>query len=30
MYNGKKLNNWWELFYNWDDAIKNKKTLWIE
>ncbi len=29
-YNGKILRNWWELFYNWDDAIKNKKTLWIE
>jgi hypothetical protein len=25
-----KLRNWWELFYNWDDAIKNKKTLWVE
>ncbi|MHA8075546.1 InlB B-repeat-containing protein [Aquirufa sp. TARAVU-A1A] len=29
-YNGKQLNNWWDLFYNWDDAIKNKKTLWVE
>ncbi len=29
-FNGKQLNNWWDLFYNWDDAIKNKKTLWVE
>lgn len=26
----KKLSNWWDLFYNWDEAVKNKKTLWIE
>lgn len=26
----KSLSNWWDLFYNWDDAIKNKKTLWVE
>jgi hypothetical protein len=26
----KSLSNWWDLFYNWDDAVKNKKTLWIE
>lgn len=28
--NGKvyKLTNWWDLFYNWDEAIRNKKTLW--
>lgn len=25
-----RLSNWWDLFYNWDNAIKNKKTLWIE
>ena len=25
-----ELGNWWDLFYNWDDAVKNKKTLWIE
>jgi hypothetical protein len=24
------LSNWWDLFYNWDDAIKSKKTLWVE
>ncbi len=24
------LTNWWDLFYNWDDAINNKKTLWVE
>ncbi len=29
---GKKtiLTNWWDIFYNWDDAISKKKTLWIE
>ena len=21
------LNNWWDIFYNWDDAIKNKTKL---
>ena len=21
------VNNWWDLFYNWDDAIRNKKRL---
>lgn len=21
------VNDWWDLFYNWDDAIKNKKKL---
>lgn len=25
-----RLSNWWDLFYNWDNAVKNKKTLWIE
>lgn len=29
-YNGKQLTNWWDLFYNWDDAFKNKKKLWVE
>jgi hypothetical protein len=24
------LNNWWDLFYNWDDAINNNLTLWNE
>ena len=23
-----KLTNWWDLFYNWDEAITRKKTLW--
>lgn len=23
-----KLENWWDLFYNWDDVMVNKKTLW--
>lgn len=26
-YGNTTLSNWWELFYNWDDAIKNKKSL---
>jgi uncharacterized protein YoxC len=25
--NGKKVTNWWDIFYNWDDAIKNKTKL---
>lgn len=25
--NISNVNNWWDLFYNWDDAIKNKKRL---
>ena len=25
-----KLRNWWELIYNWDETIRNKKTLWVE
>lgn len=29
-YNDKQLTNWWDVFYNWDEAIKNKKTLWVE
>jgi len=23
-----KLTNWWDLFYNWDEAITENKTLW--
>jgi hypothetical protein len=23
----KTVNNWWDLYYNWDDAIKNKTKL---
>jgi hypothetical protein len=23
----KVIENWWDIFYNWDDAIKNKKNL---
>jgi len=23
-----KLTNWWDLFYNWDNAINQNKTLW--
>jgi len=23
-----KLSNWWDLFYNWDEAITENKTLW--
>jgi hypothetical protein len=26
-YNNSTLTNWWDIFYNWDDAIKNKKKL---
>jgi hypothetical protein len=22
------ISNWWDLFYDWDDAIRNKKKLW--
>jgi hypothetical protein len=22
-----QLENWWDIYYNWDDAIKNKKNL---
>jgi hypothetical protein len=25
--NGKKITNWWDLYYNWDEAIKLKKRL---
>ena len=25
--NSKKITNWWDIFYNWDDAIKNKTKL---
>lgn len=26
-YGNKPLTNWWDIYYNWDDAIKNKKNL---
>jgi hypothetical protein len=26
-YGGKQLTNWWDIYYNWDDAIINKKNL---
>jgi hypothetical protein len=26
-YNNSTLTNWWDIFYNWDDAIKNKTKL---
>ena len=26
--NNYKLSNWWDLFFNWDNAIMNNKTLW--
>lgn len=31
-YNGitHTLSNWWDLYYNWDEATKNNKTLWID
>ncbi len=22
------ITNWWEIFYNWDEAIQSEKTLW--
>jgi hypothetical protein len=25
--NGRKITNWWDIFYNWDDAIKDGKKL---
>lgn len=24
------LSNWWDLFFNWDDAIRSAKTLWVK
>ncbi len=26
-YGNKPLTNWWDIYYNWDDAIINKKNL---
>ena len=26
-YNNSTLTNWWDIFYNWDDAIKSNKKL---
>lgn len=26
-HNNTTLENWWDLFYNWDDAISNRKKL---
>ena len=26
--NNYELSNWWDLFFNWDKAIINDKTLW--
>lgn len=26
-YGSKQLTNWWDIYYNWDDAIINKKNL---
>jgi hypothetical protein len=26
-YETKKLTNWWDILYKWDDAVVNKKTL---
>jgi len=30
LYNNNKLENWWDLFYNWDSAFINKKSLYFE
>ena len=27
IYGSKPLTNWWDIYYNWDDAIINKKNL---
>lgn len=27
-YGNNKISNWWDLFYNWDEAKKNKSKLW--
>lgn len=27
-YGNFTITDWWDLFYNWDDAIRNNKTLW--
>ena len=27
LYNNSSLENWWDIFYNWDEAIKSKKKL---
>jgi hypothetical protein len=27
-YGTGTLTNWWDLFYNWDDAVRGKKKLW--
>jgi len=26
-YGNNTISNWWDLLYNWDDAVKNKKKL---
>jgi hypothetical protein len=26
-YGNRQLTNWWDIYYNWDDAIINKKNL---
>jgi hypothetical protein len=28
-YGSKQLTNWWDIYYNWDDAIINKKNLYL-
>lgn len=27
-YGNFTITDWWDLFYNWDDTIRNNKTLW--
>ena len=27
-YGDYTISNWWDLLYNWDDAIRDNKTLW--
>ena len=26
-YGNNTISNWWDLLYNWDDAVKGKKKL---
>ena len=30
LYNNNKLENWWDIFYQWDNASVKRKTLWVD
>jgi len=30
LYENNKLENWWDVFYQWDSAFINRKSLWID